>query len=53
MNLLAFSSLFLATNVPAIVLGVVLGVVVCLAVAAFFHWRKAQRKKYRKRIGQR
>ena len=46
MNLLALSSLFLATevNVAAIILGVLLGVVVCLA--GVFSWRKAQRKEY-------
>lgn len=52
MNLLAFSSLFLAeVNVPAIVLGVLLGVVVCLAVVAFFLGGKFKEKSIEKELG--
>ncbi|MBD5584106.1 MAG: ribonuclease Y [Clostridia bacterium] len=51
MSLLTFSSLFLDTNVPAIVLGVVLGVVVCLAVLAFFLGGKLKEKSIEKELG--
>ncbi|MDE7167704.1 MAG: ribonuclease Y [Clostridia bacterium] len=53
MNLLALSSLFLANevNVPAIVLGVLLGVVVCLAVVAFFLGGKFKEKSIEKELG--
>lgn len=51
MNLLTLSSLFLATNVPAIVLGVLLGVVVCLAVAAFFIGAKLKEKSIENELG--
>lgn len=51
MNFLAFGSLFLAANVPAIVLGVLLGVVVCLAVVAFFLGGKFQEKRIDKDLG--
>ena len=53
MNLLALSSLFLATevNVAAIILGVLLGVVVCLAVVAFFLGGKLKEKNIEKELG--
>ncbi len=53
MNLLTLSSLFLANevNVAAIVLGVLLGVVVCLAVVAFFLGGKLKEKSIEKELG--
>ena len=53
MNLLALSSLFLANevNIAAIVLGVALGVVVCLAVVAFFLGGKLKEKSIEKELG--
>lgn len=51
MNLLAFSSLFLATDIPVIILGVLLGIVACLAVAAFFIGGKLKGKSIEKELG--
>ncbi len=53
MNLLSLSSLFLANevNIAAIILGVLLGVVVCLAVVAFFLGGKLKEKSIEKELG--
>ena len=51
MNLLAFSSLFLAVDTLPIVLGILLGVVAIAAVGAFFLGGVLKNKSVEKKLG--